>query len=100
MAVEDAGRDGAKVSTVATRTPSIRTSAIPQRSQGKPIQRTAVPVNVKAAVAPALDAKTARSPLSVTPTLVLVISDQAPSGASVAALSSKRAGMSAAFATV
>src|SRR5438309_6133097 len=87
MAVDAAGRVAAKVSTVATRTPSIRTSAIPQSSQGKPIQLTPVPVKVNVAVAPAADAYTARSPLSVTPTPAPVVSDQAPAGASVAARS-------------
>src|SRR5437867_1504738 len=86
--IEAAGRVAAKVSTVATRVPSIRTFAIPQISHGTPTQRTPVPVNVKLAVAAAA-AATARPPLSVTPTPALVISNQPP--ASVAEVSSERA---------
>src|SRR5207249_4671569 len=95
MAVEAAGRVGAKVSTVSTRVPSIQTVATPQTSHGTPIHRTAVrtpgPPNVRLAVAPAAEAYPARSPLSATPELALVVSSQAPAGASVAAVSSERA---------
>src|SRR5438093_1049764 len=54
MAVEAAGRVGAKVSTVSTRVPSLQTVATPQTSHGTPIHRTAVrtpgPPNVTLAV--------------------------------------------------
>src|SRR5438093_6210998 len=70
--------------------PSRWILAIPHLSHLKPIQLTPVPENVKVAVAPASGAITAKSPLSVTPVLVLVTPDQETAGASVAELSSKR----------
>ncbi|PYS94721.1 MAG: hypothetical protein DMF50_11685, partial [Acidobacteria bacterium] len=56
----------------------------------KPIQLTPVPLNVKVAVAPAAPEYPALPPLKVTPALALVIAVQAPAGAKVAAVSSKR----------
>src|SRR5260221_10010278 len=75
---------------VATTVPSRCTVAIPHCSHLKPTQLTPVPLNVKLAVAPTAPAYTPWPPLNVTPVPALVICDQAPAGASVAAVSSKR----------
>src|SRR5467141_1128785 len=98
--VEAVGRVGANVSTVATRAPSISTSATPQTSHGKPIHRTSVPMNVKLAVAPVAEEKAAPSPSSATPTPELVVSSQDPSGASIALFSCERTGVERESSTV
>src|SRR5438093_1801447 len=88
MGLDAEGRLAAWVSIVPASAPSRKTFANPQISQGRPIQLTPVPWNEKVALAPEAAANMPRPPLRVAPALASPISDQAPEGENVAALSS------------